>query len=413
MHKKYISPIQSLFNRLDAALILLILINIVNMLFPKGQGIELQNRWEDKIAYVLYAGVIILMVPSLFSRIKHFTCMNYMSFVILLYIMFAYAFGDRYNQNLVIRTFMVACSFVFFEDQLKSHKINLLLCKIYALSLFFQYSQLIISENRLMTSLYTIHVEGGQSLANSLVLIVPLIFYLFKGKIATTLYLIGLVVVFISLRRSAIIAYFLVIPFIYKQLTISVSKIQAIFAVIVLAVMAYYIISKYWTVLEMRFLNLYVANSYGEYGSGRTGWLSILLNKYLSSPKYWLQGFGLGAVSKYMSTHGYPFGHAHNGYVEILFTYGLIGFCLWFYTFVKIFVIANMYKIKKSTRLILYLSSFTYLLISLMSGTTYLPSVLTVSLCVNMILYNDKRHFLKNMNNTVEQLLVSSNGKKM
>lgn len=401
MLKKKNSPAISVFNRLDATLILLILINIVNMLFPKGQGFELQNRWEDNIAYVLYAGVIILMVPSLFSRIKHFKCMNYMSFVILLYILFAYAFGDRYNQNVVIRTFLVACSFVFFEDQLKSRDINLLLCKVYVLSLFVQYSQLIIIENRLMTALFNVHTVGGQSLANSLVFIIPLIFYLFKGRIATTLYIIGLVVVFISLRRSAIIAYFFVIPFIYKQLTISVSRIQAIFAVIVLAILTFYIITRYWMVIEMRFLNLYVANSSGDYGSGRTGWLSLLLDKYFSSPGYWLQGFGLGAVTRYMSSNNYPFGHAHNGYVEMLFTYGLIGFCLWFYTFVKIFIIANKYRIRKSARLILYLCSFTYLLVSLMSGTTYLPSVLAISLCVNMIMYNDRCHFLRNTNITV------------
>ena len=156
-----------------------------------------------------------------------------------------------------------------------------------------------------------------------------------------------------------------------------------------LSLIVYYIISKYWMILEMRFLNLYEANSNGDYGSGRSGWLSILLEKYSSSPEHWLQGFGLGSVAKFMSSHGYPYGHAHNGYVEILFTYGLLGFCLWFYTFVKISTIARKYVTKKTNRLLLYLCSFLYLLVSSMSGTTYLPSVLAISLCVSMVFYDD------------------------
>lgn len=378
-----------LFNRLNIVLILLVLINVVNMLFPKGQGIELQHRWEDEIAYALYAGVITLMAPSLSSKIRYFASMRYMSFVIVSYIIYAYAVGDKYNQNVVIRTFMIACSFVFFEEQLRKQKMNVLLCRVYVLSLFAQYSLLIITENRLVTALLNDHTEGGQSLANSLVLILPLVFYLFKGKISVFLYVIGIVIVFISLRRSAIIAYFLVIPFVYKQMSNSFSQKFTIIVLVFLCLIVYYIISKYWMILEMRFSNLYEANSNGDYGSGRTGWLSILLKEYLLSPEHWLQGFGLGSVAKFMASHGYPYGHAHNGYVEILFTYGLIGFCLWFYVFIKIGMTANKYVTRTNTKLLLYLCSFLYLFISIMSGTTDLPSVLAISLCTNMVFYNN------------------------
>ncbi len=383
-------------NRLDIVLLLLIIINIINYLYPKGQGIELQHRWEDNIVYFLYAGVISLMLPSLFVRVRYFSCMCFMSWMILFYIIYAYTDGDKFNQNVVIRTFMVACSFVFFEEEIYKRKINIQLCRLYALTLFIQYSILIISENRLMTAVLNVHTVGGQSLANSVVFILPLIFYLFKSKTSTIFYLAGFIVVFISLRRTAIITYLLMLPFIYKKIVQSVSRKQAFLFLLVLCVAVFFIISKYRIIIEMRFLNLYEANSEGEYGSGRTGWLIVLLKEFVSSPKNWLQGFGLGAVSKSMSLHGYPFGHAHNGYVEILYTYGLIGFCLWFYAFVKIAVVAKKNAFRYNLKLILYLCSFLFFLISVMSGTTFLPSVLAISLCVNMIIYKDKCHVAKN-----------------
>jgi len=309
-----------------------------------------------------------------------------MACMIGLYALVANATAVNYNQNVAIRTFMVACSFVFFENELKNNTANILFCRLYALSLFVQYSHLIILENRFATALYEEHTVGGQNLANSLIFILPLIFYLFRNRLSILIYLTGFVVVTLSLRRTAIITYFLCLPFIYKRISLSFSKKQALFVIVTLCLMVYYIIDRYWSVIEMRFLNLYEANNEGEYGSGRSGWLFLLLKNFFDSPEHWLQGFGIGAVSQSMTNFGYPYGHAHNGYVEILYTYGIIGFFLWFYPFYKLIIYAKKKRVNAEFSPLLYLSSFSFLVVSTMSGTTFLPGLMAIALCVNMIL---------------------------
>ena len=135
----------------------------------------------------------------------------------------------------------------------------------------------------------------------------------------------------------------------------------------------------YWYIIEARFADMTEAREDGTYGSGRTGWWAVLIENYLSAPLHYLQGFGLGRVSHDMSLAGYEFGHAHNGYIEVIYTYGLVGFYFWFGTFYNLFKLCREKSLAKYKNLI-KMCVFSYLFVSIVSGTTFQPHFMCIAM---------------------------------
>lgn len=126
------------------------------------------------------------------------------------------------------------------------------------------------------------------------------------------------------------------------------------------------------------------ANDSGYYGSGRTGWWVILIEKFVESPQNWLFGFGLGSVSKTMQHAGFPYGSAHNDYLEIIFTFGIVGGILWFTNVWKAFCLFRKTP-EKSNKPLLLMYIFTYLLSALASGAFHIISFVGVALFLNLV----------------------------
>lgn len=390
--------------RLNVVLLLLITVNIINTLFPKGMGYNAEDYvgFGYQLSKYINAATIIVMLPSLFQRIKVFTNMRYMVIMIIVYMMIAYGWGISYNFSAMSRSLMVCLSFIFFEETIEKYKLNSYLLYGYLISFMVNISYLVITQDRLGMAMDNEgHIGGGQGLANSLIYLFPLIFLVFKDKLSAYLFIFCGIVIFVSMRRTAILTYLLCIPFVSKRISNQISK-KAVFVFLILfAAIAFYIVKNYGFVIEDRFSDMFEANDSGYYGSGRTGWWEVLVVKFLENPQNWLFGFGLGSVAKTMADAGFPFGSAHNDYFEIIFTFGILGGIFWFSNVWKAFCLFRKTP-EKSNKSLLLMFIFSYLLSALASGAFHIISFVGVALFLNLVnrpssLTKSNSH--KNLNN--------------
>lgn len=387
--------------RLNIVLLLLIALNVVNTLYPKGMGYveEEYVGFGYQLSKYINAGVIAVMLPSLFRRINMFTNMRNMVIMIVVYMFIAYEWGISFNFSSTSRCLLICLSFVFFEETLRKSEINKYLLYGYIISFIINISYLVITQDRLETAMLNEgHVGGGQGIANGLIFLIPLIFLLFDNKLSTYLYLFCGIVVFISLRRTAILVYLLCLPFIYKRISSQISKKAIAIFLILFAAIAYYIVQNYWFVIENRFADMLEANEAGYYGSGRTGWWEVLINKFIDNMQNWLFGFGLGSVSKTMAEAGFPFGGAHNDYIEVIFTYGIIGGYLWF----SIFQIAyklSKHNAQRDIKVLIYMFIVTYMSLAMASSGFKSIYFISIAIFLNLIARQNTPIHQKNINN--------------
>lgn len=383
--------------RLNSVLILVVIANILNVVYPKGMGYEVQTGIEYELSKYTYGLCILLMLPSLLSTKKfYFNKMRYMAFMIILYILLGYAFHMSFEMGDYLKTLMICLSFLFFEDVFKATSYNKKLIYVYVLSMFVNIAYLTLTQNRLETAIENEgHVGGGQGIATSMVFLVPFMFYLFRGKFSAFLYLLGMVAIIVSLRRTAIFAYLFCLPFVFFRIKSSMSKTTLFFIVLGLALISYVVVTEYWFVMEDRFADTFEENESGYYGSGRTGWWQVLIDNFHDSPENWLQGFGVGRVAQDMAKAGFPYGSAHNDYLEIGYTYGFIGLYLWFGTIIDILRLSWKTTVKGYKSLI-SMCSLSYLLVAFVSGVTRNPHFMCVAMFAAMMLLTiEKSRLLK------------------
>lgn len=364
------------------------------MIFPKGMGYEEQTGFGYQLSKYVYGLCIMLMLPSLLSEKKHyFDYMKYMAFYVILHIAVAWFIGFKFEIGSYLKILMICSSFVFFEEMLSDVKLNKCLLIAFMMSVFVNISYLVLTQNRLESAIENEgQIGGGQGLANSIVYLLPLLFLKFKEKWASYLFVFGFLVVLISLRRTAILAYLFCIPFVFSQLKRNISMKYIFVTVVILGIIAWFAVTKYWYIIEMRFSDTFEASDSGYYGSGRTGWWMVLINNFFSSPGHWLQGFGLGQVASHMAKAGFPFGNAHNDYLEVGYTYGLIGLVLWYGTMWRLYKLSNKNRFSHYAMLI-RMAALSYLLIALFSGATQNVLFVCLPLFSALILktHNQKR----------------------
>lgn len=393
--------------RLNIVLFLIILSNIINMIFPKGMGFEEHTGGWYEVSKYTYGLTIMVMLPTLFSA-KHFyfSKMRWMAFLVILYMMFSVGTGlnhEYVDMGSYLKTLMICLSFIFFEETLRTTPhINKNILYAYILSIFINVAYLTLTQNRFLTAVENEgETAGGQGIANSIIYLLPLIAFYFKGRIRIILIIIGLFAVLASLRRTAILAYLLCLPFLYRYLKVVIQKKYVYIMLICVAFITYYVYTNYWFIIEDRFADMTEANEEGDYGSGRTGWWTVLIKNYISSPHYYLQGFGLGSVAHDMFAAGYPYSHAHNDYIEITYTYGLLGLYLWFGTIIDVFRSSKL-KALNNYSIIIKMCALSYLLIAIVSGATRQPHFMAIALFSSLMLREKYKHkkYIFNQNST-------------
>lgn len=385
---KYISK-ESVANLI---FILLIFNAIWSIFYSKdawvGYDAKQQVGWQYQLSKYIYAIIILIMVPYVFCYRRYFDNLVIMAGLIVLHIIYAFAAGVKFDISNVSKFFMLCLAFPFFSYTLRS-SFNKTLLKIVVIAISINLIFNVLQADTLSSSIMNGSFKTGQGTAIAIIYLLPIFFYVFKDKISSYFFLLGFIIVFISLRRTAIIAYIMCLPFVFSRINKNVSKKTLMAIIILLSLLAAYAVANYWYIIELRFMDMFETDANGNYGSGRSDWFVLLLNNYTRNPEYWIQGAGPQQVEFLLHKAGYPFRVAHNDILELLLGYGLFGLFLWLYTFYKLYKLSRI-KAKKQNRKLVDMSILSYIFISFVSGAIFNSNFIVLPIFYGLVLNRKK-----------------------
>lgn len=372
--------------------VLLVFNNIWSIFYSKdiwaGYDAAIQSGWQYQLSKIIYGVIILLMIPVVIKYRRYFDNLVIMAAFIMLHVIYAYVLGAKMEIGEVSKFFMICLAFPFFSIVLRS-PFDRTLLKVLIIVFTFNIIFSILRANTLTTSMKADFYGTGQATAINIIYLLPVVFYVFKDKIASYFYLLGFLLVIMSLRRTAIIAYLICLPFIYSRIKSNISFKTLLAIVVIMCVLAFYVVTNYWQAIEIRFVDMFEADSNGNYGSGRSDWYALLFNTYLKNPLYWLQGAGPQQVGILLDKAGYLFHNAHSDILELLIGYGMIGLLLWLYTFCQIFILSRKRTTSENRKLI-YMSISSYLFISAFSGSIFNPNFIILPISYGLFLNKKK-----------------------
>lgn len=375
-------------------LLILICINIVGLFVVKDSWVEGNSQgWEEQVSKVLYGAVLVIMLPSL---LLHFDKLSSIKWIILLWFVYyfcAYLNGFKnYDLGFNLKYLLFFVSLPYFSVKFNKTPIVQKLINVLIFSVSINILHSVLMADVLSSIVRTGDARTGQATSIGVIFLIPLVFHMWKAKYASYFYLFALTVCFISMRRTSILVCLFCFPFIYKYIRSSLSTKQLIYIMCGLLLLSTFAIFKYKDAIMLRFSDMFTANEDGQYGSGRTGWYKILIYDYIGCNDLlvYLFGFGHSHVAAQISKMGYSFNHAHNDYIEILCTYGLVGINSLYY-----FIISRIRKVaflEGNNKKLVYMALAQLLLIGAVSGIILNPVVIMFSIYLGIIINEHSRN---------------------
>ena len=386
---------------LNFVICLLILINIVGLFVVKDAWVqESPTGWTAQISKILYGVIILIMIPSILYKCKELLYMKFMVYLCLVHIIYA-IFFKNINFGETSKQFLLFLSFLFFHQNFKNNNVNYKLLSIYILTQSISIIKSIIEADIFSSAIETGYAKTGQATSLILVLLLPFVCYLWKPKQVLAYVIVSFLFVLLSMRRTSILTFLICIPFIYKYVKDSLSRKFIYLIILFFALGIYYIIDNYWFIIELRFSDIFTPDRHGNLGSGISDWYVALFHDYLNNSNLLelFFGKGLGEVGVFLNKLGYEFTHAHNDYLEVVYTYGLLGL-LGYYISIIYLVVSGIRKNPRYKTLII-MSLIMVLFIGAVSEIVQSPTTLTISLFLCMAKFNrgHKHTYYENINN--------------
>lgn len=176
----------------------------------------------------------------------------------------------------------------------------------------------------------------GAGIGGAIFYISPIIFLIPNKRLSSWLYLIAFGLSIVSAKRTPILM--MTIPFFFFGLQIirSLQPKDIIIIILLVSLGAFSFFSHFTNMLIER--NQIDAAS-GAYGSGREIFYRIVFEGWINSNIiHFIFGFGIGAVNQLLLT---KFGiaiSAHSGFLDILYSYGLIGIIIYLSVFYSLWI---------------------------------------------------------------------------
>jgi hypothetical protein len=354
-------------------LILLSLSNLFELFVPRLDEASSLARLPIQAISIT---IIILMSYKLILLKLHW---NYLTisiifFIGLLIIYFLFYFTLIRNVNIsdfspYLKMLLWLITILYFYEMFILYGINTKLFTFYILTFISSVTKKIFE-------------SGGDTASLPLLFIIPLILVLLEGKKRIYFLTVVIALIFISLRRTAILSLVFCLPFVYWFIRTNLKPRQLISISILILCSLFTIWFFLGDAISYRFEELLQGDSRGEYGSGRTVFYNIVWRSWLYSKNYELVfGHGMGSV-KNLLIKTYGIDHAHNDFLEIIHTWGLVGLLIWtnfLYNLHNLRV-----KLKNTSMLnIFYVCLISYVIIALTSGyilrATAVPFAMTES----------------------------------
>lgn len=313
-------------------LLILVVYYIAYILTPVDYSGSSENYSTSRIAPQLLSMIMIAYSVFYFLKNKQQIANQPIQkfFIFLLYVFLSYfvylIYGVPFSLYLLSNILKIAfwiIPLVLFSVYLKkvTHLNNILITFIIiyliyiAISMYLQYGT---SEEAEIT---------GAGIGGAIFYITPIIFIIPNKRQATWFYCIAFALAIISAKRTPILMMMIPLIFFYKQIISSLKPKDYIVIFIVFIGGAITFLSQFTNMLIER--NQIDAAS-GAYGSGREIFYKIVLEGWLNADTIqFLLGFGIGSVNQLLlSKFGIAIS-AHSGFLDVLYSYGLIGFIIY------------------------------------------------------------------------------------
>jgi O-antigen ligase len=207
------------------------------------------------------------------------------------------------------------------------------------------------------------------NVAYFVLLIIPWIFLIEKRVLRIVLFFIILIPILFSVKRTAVIALSAGIVFGYGTELITKrdkGRIKKLFIILIVIVLAFFVFE---TINELTVGRLYsrFESIPEDRGTRRLKIYADVFHLLVNSSYIeWLIGHGHNTVKDYMF-RGFS---AHNDWLEVLFDYGLIGFCL--YCLFHLLLIMKCINLTKESSIYASVFASSYIIFLIMSMTSHL-----------------------------------------
>jgi hypothetical protein len=374
--------------------LLLIASNIFNILLDRGSTAAGEEEGGSRIIiHILNVGVAFgMMYCYLGQRIpKIFYWVILLIISMLVYMIGYFYFGQRmeYTYTHYFKLFINFLGFPFFYfayKRLKEQELETYL-KAYIITLIAASASKILSSKLFLSD----NLGAGDTASIALVFLIPLVFSVFKRRAALILYIIIFILTVVSLRRTCIIAFFVSVPYLLPYLKGGLSFSQRLIILVLICLAGFFAIANFGDLMITRFSEIGEDDGRGV-GSGRSIFYLVLLEGYLNDPSKYIFGHGINSVWHYYDINGfYYLPHAHNDFLELLFTFGVWGIFLWCGFLFALYKKRNVKTLSKPEKQLFFLSLVLYFIVALASGTLLRIEMLPIVMSISFLLAKEKK----------------------
>ena len=340
-------------------LILFIIYFVCDIMYPaNGIGIasDSANRIYPQVSMgliFLYSIYYITQNYVILINCRAFRPFIYYLLMCLLYIIFVNGERTMFDNFVQFMKITLAlCIFVFIYICMKNNPLDVkYIYTIYFI--FFVYALIIlIRDYYMMMIAEAANADEGFDSNSGFILasLIPMCFLLPMKRVKIFVYLIALGACVVSGQRAAAIGALISVPIAYEYIKTSLSK-KDLKLLIIMAIVFFIIALPYIVgAIENLIQRTAVDADHGDVGSGRSVFWGIVVNSYFSgNPIQMFLGHGYFSVNDLLEIeYGMPIG-AHNGFLDHLYTFGIIGFFLYLGIYLVISRIYNDLKKENST----------------------------------------------------------------
>ena len=320
---------------------------ISSIIFPSSDnyGSTADYGFTRLIPQLLSTLVIALSIPCVFKALKSnilsirtfyiFALVTFVNFLVSLSSNGFSLFFMADQFKIFVWIFPIYYLYGIF-NRLEQDKIQPIL-KMY-IFLFYTYLIIAIFQEYAFRTTGSIEIltEGqGVYSGGAIYFLVPLIFTIFDKRAATYLWIIGFGIAILTAKRTPIVLLLIFGIFQLKGMLKSLkARDYAILTVIIFTGVTL-LLAQYWEMLVER--NANDAQAGGTYGSGREVFYMIVLKGWLESDLFkQIFGHGFGSVhALLLKEYGMAIS-SHNGFLDCLYVYGLLGLIAYIAIFVSV-----------------------------------------------------------------------------
>lgn len=381
--------IRNRINYLNIVLVLFSLINFFELFLPRDDSQQSSARLPIQIL-----NLVVLFFMGYFLTLHRIHTTNISRVVKLMILMvFGYFMFYLVQNQLVVSEITTYIKFVtwllaiiFFFEVLVVLPLNNTFFQLYVLTFILATAKKIF-ESSLFDSE---KLGGGDTASLPLLFIIPITLLVFKDKYRAIVLMLCTLLILISLRRTSILALVLSLPFIFRYLKTALSPLQVVLIAVVFVVAIVFAWQVFGAAIEYRLLELVDNKTDNGYGSGRGKFYVLVWEEYLKGNISVFFGNGLTSVRKLLTVRvESALTHAHNDYLEIIYTFGLLGLSLWF------FFLKSIWDLRKNIKRyipinvnVFYITFISLLIISISSGSILRVEMVAFSINLSLL------HFL-------------------